>query len=110
VVCRGKDAGLYDEALELARGAPCDPKTLTRAARDLSADRPAFAVEAGLLAIHWLVQGYGYEITGMDVWAAFENTLKAAEKNGSSTEVRAHIVQLVAEKPAASCDRSWDGL
>ena len=30
-----KDAGLYEEALALADTGPCDPKTLTRAARDL---------------------------------------------------------------------------
>ena len=59
-----KEAGLYDEALALARRAPCDPKTLTRAARDLADQHPAFALDAGLLALHWLVQGYGYEITG----------------------------------------------
>jgi hypothetical protein len=59
-----KEAGLYDEALDLARRAPCDPKTLARAARDLDVERPAFAAEAGLLALHWLSQGYGYEITG----------------------------------------------
>lgn len=95
-----KDAGLYDEALELARRSPCDPRTLTRAARDLTPERPAFAVEAGLLALHWLVQGYGYEITGADVWAAYDETMKAAEKCGSSAEVRARVAQLVAAEPA----------
>jgi hypothetical protein len=59
-----KEAGLHEEALDLARRTPCDPRTLTRAARDLAEARPAFAVGAGLLALHWLVQGYGYEITG----------------------------------------------
>ena len=29
-----------------------------------------FATEAGLAALYWLVQGYGYEIAGADVWAA----------------------------------------
>src|SRR5262249_40367655 len=48
-----KDAGLYDEALALARRTPCDPRTLTRAARDFATKQPAFAVESGLLAIHW---------------------------------------------------------
>lgn len=57
-----KEAGLYDEALVLARRTPCDPKTLARAARDFAEDRPAFAVEAGMLPLEWLVQGYGYEI------------------------------------------------
>jgi len=94
-----KGAGLYDEALDLARRTPCDPKTLTRAARDLAAERPAFAVQAGLIALQWLVQGYGYEITGADVLAAFHSTLSAAEKNGTASEVRSRIKQLVAEDP-----------
>jgi hypothetical protein len=93
-----KEAGLYDEALDLARRTPCDPKTLTRAARDLAAERPAFAVQAGLIALHWLVQGYGYEITGADVRAAYDSTVSAAEKNGTAAEVRSRIKQLVAER------------
>ena len=42
-----KSAGLLEEALDLARHSPCDPRTLTRAARDFAAKEPAFAVEAG---------------------------------------------------------------
>ena len=61
-------AGLYGEALALATRTPCDPRTLTRAARDLAEKQPAFSVTAGLLALHWLVAGYGYDITGGDVW------------------------------------------
>jgi hypothetical protein len=95
-----KGTGLYDEALELARRTPCDPKTLTRAARDLATERPAFAAQAGLIALHWLVEGYGYEITGADVWAAYYETVKAAEKTEEVDEVRARIKQLVAGKPA----------
>jgi hypothetical protein len=52
-----KEAGLYEEALALAGRTPTDPKTLTRAARDLAREQPAFALEAGLLALHWLVKG-----------------------------------------------------
>jgi hypothetical protein len=48
-----KDARLYDLALDLARRSPCDHRTLARAARDFAERRPAFAVEAGLLALHW---------------------------------------------------------
>lgn len=94
-----KEAGLYDEALALASRTPCDPKTLTRAARDLAGDQPAFATRAGLLALHWLVQGYGYEITGADVWAAYSSTLKAAEKNGTARDAREQIKSMVAERP-----------
>jgi hypothetical protein len=102
-----KEAGLYDEALALARRTPCDPRTLTRAARDLSDEQPAFAVGAGLLALHWLVQGYGYEITGADVWAAYTNTMKAAERNGSVAETRERVKELVAgERPRGFVSRT----
>ena len=62
-----KSAGLFTEALELANMSPCDPKTLTRAARDLATTEPLFAVEAGITALRWLVEGYGYDITSNDV-------------------------------------------
>jgi tetratricopeptide (TPR) repeat protein len=91
-----KDAGLYDEALALARRTPCDPRTLARAARDFAQKRPAFAVEAGLAALHWLTQGYGYEISSVDVWEAYGHTMKAAEQNDTAGETRERIRQLVA--------------
>ena len=91
-----KEAGLYDEALALASRTPCDPKTLTRAARDHAETQPAFAVGAGLLALQWLVHGYGYEITGADVWAAYTWTMKAAERTGAVVEIRGRVQKLVA--------------
>jgi len=94
-----KEAGLYDEALALASHTPCDPKTLTRAARDLASEKPAFAARAGLLALQWLADGYGYEITGADVWAAYDSAIKAAEKNGGAGEMRELIRNLVADRP-----------
>ncbi len=86
-----KDAGLYDEAIELARLGPCDPRTLTRAARDFAEANPPFAVEVGLLAFHWLALGYGYEITSLDVRAAFANTMRTAESAGSTEATRERI-------------------
>lgn len=91
-----RSSGLYNEAIELANRTPCDPKTLTRAARDLAVAKPRFAVEAGVAAIRWLVEGYGYEITGMDVRAAYEHTMKAAEKAGCRDETLERIRKLVA--------------
>jgi len=95
-----KDAGLYDEALALASRTPCDPKTLARAARDYTEKQPAFAVGAGLLSLYWLVQGYGYEITGADVWDAYRATLAAAERHGSAAEVRERVRKMVAAEGA----------
>lgn len=94
-----KELGLFDEAIRLANEAPCDPKTLTRAARDFAGVRPEFAVEAGLAALRWLAQGYGYEITGADVWDAYRHTMKAAEQAGRGGEVRDRIRALIAGEP-----------
>jgi len=93
-----KEVGLFDEAIRLANETPCDPKTLTRAARDFAAVRPEFAVEAGLAALHWLVEGYGYEITSADVWAAYTETMKAAEQAGRAGDARDRIRTLVASE------------
>jgi hypothetical protein len=89
---------LDDEAIRLANRAPCDSETLTRAARDFADQRSAFAVEAGLTAFRWLVDGYGYEVTGADVWTAYTNTMTAAEKAGRAEEVRDRIRTLVASE------------
>jgi hypothetical protein len=91
-----KDAGLLDEAIALAKQSPCDPRTLTRAARDFAEVNPGFAHEAGLAALHWLVLGYGYDVTSADVWSAYHQTRKAAERLGRSAETRARIRALVA--------------
>ena len=93
-----KEAGLYDEALALASRTPCDPRTLARAARDGADERPAFALRAGLLALHWLSRGYGYEIASADVWEAYSSAMKAAEKAGAVAETREHLRKLVADE------------
>ena len=74
-----KSVGLYREAIALANRTPCDPKTLTRASRDMAETEPIFAMEAGMAALRWLVEGYGYDITGMDVREAYDYAMKAAE-------------------------------
>jgi len=95
-----KSAGLLDQALDLARRSPCDPRTLTRAARDFTGTNPRFAVEAGLLALHWLVEGHGYEIGDGDVRAAFEATVAAAKPIGELEAVEDRIRDLIAGSAA----------
>jgi hypothetical protein len=90
-----KDAGLLDEAIALATRTPCDPRTLARAARDFAERDPVFAIEAGMASLHWLVEGYGYEITSADVWAAYASTMAAAGHAGRHDETRVRIRQLV---------------
>lgn len=91
-----KSVGLYDAAIELANRTPCDPRTLTRAARDMAETAPLFAVNAGLTALRWLVAGYGYEITDLDVRAAYDHTLSAARQAGCTSEAFERIRKLVA--------------
>jgi hypothetical protein len=93
-----KEAGQLQVAAELADQSPCDPRTLTRAARDFVTKNPEFALKAGLAAIRWLAAGYGYEVSGADVWAAYSHTIKAAEQLGRRDEVREHIRAFVANK------------
>jgi hypothetical protein len=95
-----KEAGLYDEALDLASRSPCDPKTLARAARDMADKQPAFALGAGLLSLKWLVAGYGYEVTGSDVWAAYAHTMKAASNAGKTAPTLERVKELVATEGA----------
>jgi hypothetical protein len=90
-----KEAGLFDEALDLAGRSPCDPKTLARAARDFAEKQPAFARGAGLLSLQWLVAGYGYEVTSADVWAAYTHTMKAAANAGNAAQTLERVKQLV---------------
>jgi hypothetical protein len=95
-----KEAGLYDEAIDLASRSPCDPKTLARAARDFAEKQPAFALGAGLLSLQWLVADYLYEVTSTDVWAAYSHTMKAAAKAGESVQTLERVKQLVgSERP-----------
>jgi len=105
-----KDAGLYGDALALASLSPCDPKVLTRAARDFAESQTSFAIGAGVLAITWLVRGYGYEVTSADVWAAYTNTMKAAEVAGERSETQERVKQLVAsEVPGGFVNRVLGG-
>jgi len=90
-----RSAGLYAEAIELANSTPCDPKTLTRAARDMAGKEPRFAVEAGMAAIKWLVEGYGYDITSLDIRDAYKYTMEAAQNGGYMTETLDRIRALV---------------
>lgn len=94
-----KELGMYDLALELVRDSPCDPKTLIRAAGTYAEKQPEFAEGAGLAALRWLVQGFGYEITALDVWGAFHAVLKSAATLGRAEETKASIRSLVATEP-----------
>jgi hypothetical protein len=70
---------------------PCDPRTLTRASRDFLEKDPGFSMCIGLVALHWLIEGYGYEITGLDVLSALDYTMQAAAKLGETEGVKSAL-------------------
>jgi hypothetical protein len=93
-----REAGFLDTALRLAESSPCDPKTLTRAARDHGKSDPDFAVGVGLAALRWISAGYGYELTGFDVVTAARFTLEAARNAGRVGEVQNRIRAMIADE------------
>lgn len=98
-----KDAKLFEVAIALANRTPCSPQTLTRAARDFEESNPAFAVEAGMAALRWLVEGEGYEVTALDVLNAYSHTMKAAINAGSEKQTLKRIRDLVAREAFSEC-------
>ncbi len=90
-----KSLGMLPLALKLAHQSPCDPKTLNRAARDYLAKEPRFALGVAMASLHWLSQGWGYEITGFDVHAAYTYAMKAAEDLGLKEKVSNDIRKIV---------------
>ncbi len=97
-----KSAGLYEQAIALANQSSCDPRTLTRAARDMITQHPDFARAAGLIALRWLSLGHGYEIEAGDVHEAFDHTMRAARKVRREGEAIQYIQQLTRPVGASS--------
>lgn len=73
-----KDAGFYDLAIKLVSDHPADPRTLARAAKEFCEKNPAFAMASGMASLNWIIKGYGYEISGVDVRAAYSAIIQAA--------------------------------
>ena len=97
-----KELKLYELALELANRSPCDPKTLTRAARDYLDTEPAFALGSAMAALRWLSEGWGYEVTSADVVEAYDRAMDAASRLNKIDEVTGQIRQLVESNESAS--------
>ncbi|MBV2137051.1 MAG: hypothetical protein KUF79_09610 [Candidatus Thiodiazotropha sp. (ex Ctena orbiculata)] len=97
-----KELGLYDLALELANRSHCDPKTLTRAARDYLDTAPEFALGSAMAALRWLSEGWGYEVTSADVVEAYDRALDAASRLNKVEDVTGNIHRLVERNESAS--------
>ena len=106
-----KSLKLFDRATQLAWASPCDPKTLTRAARDHLTKEPSFALQAALAALHWMSMGHGYELTGLDVHEAHRLAIEAARTTQQSDEAQATIEQALApDRPMSAWMRRSLGI
>ena len=106
-----KTLKLFDQAIALAWASPCDPKTLTRAARDHLVAQPGFAMQAALAALHWMSLGHGYELTGLDVLEARRLAVEAAGRAQRVDEARVGIERaLAADRPMSVWMRRALGL
>jgi hypothetical protein len=98
-----KTLKLFDRATQLAWASPCDPKTLTRAARDNLVKQPAFAMQCALAALHWMSMGHGYELTGLDAHEAHRLAMQAAASAEQSAQAQTAIEQvLAADRPMSA--------
>jgi hypothetical protein len=88
-----KDIKHYKLALELANKSPCEPKTLTRAAKDYLDTETEFALGCAMAALRWLCEGWGYEVTNLDVMDAYDRAMEAAARLDNLDEVAGRISQ-----------------
>ena len=91
-----KTLKLLDRATQLAWASPCDPKTLTRAARDHLVKQPDFAMQAALAALHWMSMGHGYELTSLDAHEAHRLAIEAAANAQQTKQAQVTIEQMLA--------------
>jgi len=94
-----KGAGLLDLAVEFARAGRTDPRTLRRAARDFLAKDAQFSLAVGRLAIQRILDGYGYELTSVDVNDACKHVMAAAHVRGVTSQAQAEMQTIAAERP-----------
>lgn len=106
-----KTLKLFERATQLAWASPCDPKTLTRAARDHLTKQPSFAMQAALAALHWMSMGHGYELTGLDAHEAHRLAIEAASNSQQTEQAQATIEQMLApDRPMSAWLRRSLGL
>lgn len=106
-----KTLKLFDRATQLAWASPCDPKTLTRAARDHLVKQPGFAMHAALAALHWMSMGHGYELIGLDAQQAHRLAIEAAGHAQQIEQAQATIEQVLApDRPMSAWMRRSLGL
>ena len=89
-----KDAGFLDLALYFAESGSTDPRTLSRASRDFVEVDAKFSLKVGRIAICRMLDGFGYDLIGLDVLDAHDHLVNAAEKLGLVNALRDDVFSL----------------
>ena len=63
-----------------------------------------FCLEVGRLAIQRILEGYGYELTGMDVIDAYNHFMAAARTLGITPQACADVLAIATKQPGAASD------
>ena len=58
----------------------------------------------GRLAIQRILEGYGYELTGIDVIDAYNHFMAAAQTLGIASQARADVLSIATKQPGAASD------
>jgi hypothetical protein len=97
-----KDAGMLDLALHFAQTGSTDPRTLSRAARDLIETDACFCLHVGRIALRRMADGCVFDLTGLDVMDACTHFIKAAEKLGVAEDARREVLSMAANAKQGS--------
>ena len=95
--------GCYDIALELIKNSPANPKTLNRAAKKHLATNPNYALDVSFTALQCIIEGYGYEITGLDVHKALSLIKQSAIATGKWDTVKKKLCEIVNKNTSIWC-------
>ncbi len=99
-----KDARFNDLALQFADSGRTDPRTLSRALRDFLTKDARFSLQVGPLAIQRILEGYGYELTAVDIMDAYNHFMVAAQSLGTTSQARAAVLAMATKLPGPASD------
>lgn len=93
----------FELARELAERAPCDPRTLNRAARERLAVDPRFCLEIAIASLRSIADDHGFAIDGQDVYEAYDLVIQAAGLLGVEADAAARVQALcLANRPSSA--------
>jgi hypothetical protein len=92
----------FNLAAEIAQRAPCDPRTLNRAAGERLVRDPGFALEVAVASLRWIAEGHGHVIDGADVFDAYDIAIEAARRLGQVAVAREQLLLVFEGNGAAA--------